>query len=86
MTAPDPIYLLETLLALGIQLLLADNPELLLPPEVAILHPTPRLTRARAIVALLRETHFALERYRNAAPRMQTPESGSEGRDDDIPF
>ena len=80
---PDPVRLLETLLALAIQFLLADNPELLLPPEVAVLHPTQRLARARTVVALIRETHYALEHYRDAAPR---PCAAAPHTDDDIPF
>jgi hypothetical protein len=86
-THPDPIRLLETLLALGIQLLIADNPELLLPPEVPVLHPTRRLALARNAVALIRETHYALERYGDArpSPRPNTDPTSVE-HDDTFPF
>jgi hypothetical protein len=83
----DPIPLLEALLGLAIQLLIADNPDLLLPPEVPRLHPPQRLAHARLIVGLLRETHYALERYRDVAPRTQTlPARERDGLGDDIPF
>jgi hypothetical protein len=86
-THPDPVRLLETLLALGVQLLIADNPELLLPPEVPILHPTRRLLLARNAVALIRETHYALERYCDAGPYPSpTTETASANQDDAIPF
>jgi hypothetical protein len=86
-THPDPVRLLETLLALGVQLLIADNPELLLPPEVPVLHPSRRLALARNAVALIRETHYALERYCDAgpSPRPATNTPSAE-QDDTIPF
>jgi len=86
-THPDPVRLLETLLALGVQLLIADNPELLLPPEVPVLHPTRRLALARNAVALIRETHYALERYCDAGPGPSpTAAPASADQDDAIPF
>lgn len=86
-THPDPVRLLETLLALGVQLLIADNPELLLPPEVPVLHPSRRLALARNAVALIRETHYALERYRDAGPgSRQTTNAPSAEQDDSFPF
>lgn len=86
-THPDPVRLLETLLALGVQLLIADNPELLLPPEVPVLHPTRRLALARNAVALIRETHYALERYCDAGPTPRLTTTAPTGdQDDPIPF
>jgi hypothetical protein len=86
-THPDPVRLLETLLALGVQLLVAENPELLLPTEVPVLHPTRRLTLARDVVALIRETHYALERYSTSRPSPRTPtKAASAELDDTIPF
>jgi hypothetical protein len=86
-THPDPVRLLETLLALGVQLLIADNPELLLPPEVPVLHPTRRLALARNAVALIRETHYALERYCDAAPSPRPATTApADDQDDPIPF
>jgi hypothetical protein len=86
-THPDPVRLLETLLALGVQLLIADNPELLLPPDVPVLHPSRRLALARNAVALIRETHYVLERYCDAGPtsRPTTP-APARDHDDPIPF
>ena len=79
----DPIRMLETLLALGVQLLLAAHPELLLPPEVAILRPSRRLRLARDVAALLRETHYALQRYgdEGADPREALDDARTEGED-----
>jgi hypothetical protein len=86
-THPDPVRLLETLLALGVQLLIADNPELLLPPEVPVLHPTRRLTLARNVLTLIRETHYALERYADAGPTPPpTTNATTAEQDDSIPF
>jgi hypothetical protein len=86
-THPDPVRLLETLLALGVQLLIADNPELLLPSDVPVLHPTRRLALARNVVALIRETHYALERYCDAGPSpLPTTNAVSAEHDDTIPF
>ena len=86
-THPDPVRLLETLLALGVQLLIADNPELLLPPEVPVLHPTRRLALARNVVALIRETHYALERYCDAGPTLRpTANTPADEHDGGIPF
>jgi hypothetical protein len=76
------VAMLETVLALAIQLIAADNPDLLLPPEVEVLRPSRRLVVAREIVALARETHFALERYRDVARPVPTYTTA----EDDIPF
>jgi hypothetical protein len=86
-THPDPVRLLETLLALGVQLLIADNPELLLPPEVPVLHPTRRLALARNVVALIRETHYALDRYCDAGPTLRpTTNAPADEHEGGIPF
>jgi hypothetical protein len=89
MPAPEPLPLIEATLAFTIQLFIARHPELLLPPEVAVLHPPVTLRTARHIVALVEGLHYALAEYRAllaAAPsRTQSVERDSPNVDD-IPF
>ncbi len=76
--------LFETVIVLAIQLLIAGNPDLLVAPEDAPPPPpTRRLRHAREMVALARELHLALERYRD---HTRPPGHLSTGPDDDIPF
>ena len=83
MTPPSSaLPILDNLLALAVQLLIADNPDLLLPPEVTVLRPSRRLAAARAVVALLRETHYALVAYGDES-RPRRPRGPAF---DDIPF
>lgn len=86
MTAADHreiIALFDGVLALAIQLLIAANPDLLLPPEAAP-RPLPRrLRQARELFDLVRELHISLERYRlDAHPDVALTTTG----DDDFPF
>jgi len=40
---PPPLPLIEATLAFTVQVFLAHHPELLLPPEVPVLHPPPSI-------------------------------------------
>ncbi|WP_437763366.1 hypothetical protein WMF27_41355 [Sorangium sp. So ce281] len=46
------------------QILVARHPELLLPPEVTVLHPPPGLRAARRLLDGIRELHRAIDAYR----------------------
>ena len=45
MPIPEPFALIDATVAFTIQVLIARHPELLLPPEVPLLHPPPGLPR-----------------------------------------
>jgi len=76
--------LLEAALLFVIQLLIAQHPDLLAPPEEATtMRPAPPLRAAHRILDAVRELNHALDSYRAALPDL--PGSGA-GADDDIPF
>ena len=87
-----PIDILEAFALHVVQVLIAHNPDLLMPPEeVRQQRPSPTLLAARTVVALTRELLFALAHYRDLmlaqsptdplpAPHVPSPP------DDDIPF
>lgn len=62
---PEPLALIDATLLFTVQVLLARHPELLLPPEVAVLHPPPGLRAARRLLDGIRELHRAIEAYRD---------------------
>src|SRR6185437_4116801 len=66
---PDPAPLLEAALLASAQMLIARHPDLLLPPDVAVLRPPPPLRAARALLGLIDTLLGALVDY-NA---IQTP-------------
>ncbi|KYF51728.1 hypothetical protein BE08_24235 [Sorangium cellulosum] len=49
----------------AVQVLAAQPPELLLRPEVTVLHPPPGLRAARRLLDGIRELHRAIEVYRD---------------------
>jgi hypothetical protein len=83
---PAPLPLIEATLAFTVQVFLARHPELLLPPEVPVLHPPPSLRAARHVVAAIRELFYAIETSRsllpNPPPRGTAPLAG----EDEFPF
>jgi hypothetical protein len=81
MPIPEPFALIDATVAFTIQVLIARHPELLLPPEVTVLHPPPGLRAARHIIEAIRHLHYAIETYRDFLPDTLLP-----GADDDIPF
>jgi hypothetical protein len=84
MPISDLVVLLEATLLFAIQLLIADNPDLLASPEEddTIRSRVP-LCGARRILAAIRELNYALESYRNA---FHDGPGSSYGDNDDIPF
>lgn len=64
MHVPEPLALIDATLLFTVQVLLARHPELLLPPEVTVLHPPPGLRAARHLLDGIRELHRAIEAYR----------------------
>jgi len=81
---PEPLALIDATLLFTVQVLVAQHPELLLPPEVRLLHPPPGLRAARALLDVIRELHRALETYRDLLP--QAPGDHRAASEDDIPF
>ncbi len=61
---PEPLTLIDATLLFTVQVLVARHPELLLPPEVTVLHPPPGLRAARRLLDGIRELHGAIEAYR----------------------
>jgi hypothetical protein len=62
---PEPLALIDATLLFTVQVLIARHPELLLPPEVTVLHPPPGLRAARALLDGIRELHRAIDAYRD---------------------
>jgi hypothetical protein len=85
---PEPLALIDATLLFTVQVLLARHPQLLLPPEVPVLHPSPALRAARRLLDGIRELHRALETYRDVLPRAPGDHHRPLGEDDlhDIPF
>ena len=75
--------LLEAALLFVIQLLIAQHPDLLTPPDEAITgRPAPPLRAAHRLLDAVRELNQALDTYRAILPTI----SGSGTTDDDFPF
>ncbi|WP_437961319.1 hypothetical protein WME76_17890 [Sorangium sp. So ce119] len=82
---PEPLALLDATLLFLIQVLLAQHPDLLTPPEEpAPRNPGPRA--ARRIFEAVRELHAALDNYRAFVPADPPRALGDERPGDDIPF
>jgi len=82
---PEPLALLDATLLFLIQVLLAQHPDLLAPPEES----TPRnpgVRSARRIFDAIRELHAALDSYRAFLPADHPQALGDERPGDDIPF
>ena len=90
-SSPSPVPLLDAALALGVQLLIARHPDLLLPDNVPRIRAPPSLRRARAIVGLVnvllgeRAYYEALEQAVDARPPARVRDSVLDPADD-IPF
>jgi hypothetical protein len=84
---PEPLALIDATLLFTVQVLIARHPELMLPPEVAVLHPPPGLRAARRLLDGIRELHRAIETYRYVLPQALGDHCPADGGDvDDIPF
>jgi hypothetical protein len=81
---PEPLALLDATLLFAIQVLLAQHPDLLAPPEEPA-PGTPGLRAARRIFEAVRELHIALDAYRTSLPAAPTHVLGDEPNDD-VPF
>lgn len=82
---PEPLAMLDATLLFLIQVLIAQHPELLAPPEEPA-PPTPGLRAARRIFEAVRELHTALDSYRAFLPADHPRALGDERHGDDIPF
>lgn len=84
---PEPLALIDATLLFTVQVLIARHPELLLPPEVPVLHPPPGLRAARRLLDGIRDLHRAITAYRDCLPTAPgdnlTPRDAV---DDSIPF
>jgi hypothetical protein len=65
---PEPLALIDATLLFTVQVLVARHPELLLPPEVPVIHPPPGLRAARRLLDGIRDLHRAIEAYRDLLP------------------
>jgi len=81
---PEPLALLDATLLFVIQVLIAQHPALLAPPEENddAHHP---LRAARHILLAVREVHYALDSYRAILPDKPGFMAG-DGAEDDFPF
>lgn len=82
---PEPLALLDATLLFIIQVLIAQHPDLLAPPEQPAPR-TPGLRAARRIFEAVRELHDALDTYRALLPDGHPLSLGNERPEDDIPF
>jgi hypothetical protein len=84
---PDPLALVDATLAFTVQVLIAQHPELLLPPEIPVLRPPPGLRAAHHVLDAIKNLHRALESYQAIAadPRPDAADPAPR-RVDDIPF
>jgi hypothetical protein len=82
---PEPIALLDATLLFVIQVLIAQHPDLLAPPEQPAPR-TPGLCAARRIFDAVRDLHGALDSYRTFLDDTHALALGHERPDDDIPF
>lgn len=84
---PDPLALVDATLAFTVQVLIAQHPELLLPPEIPVLHPPPGLRAANHVLDAIKELHRVLKSYQAIATDPRPCSVGSAPqRIDDIPF
>jgi hypothetical protein len=84
---PEPLVLLDATLLFLIQVLIAQQPELLAQPEEPddALHPPAPPPAARHILLAVREVHYALDAYRAFLPDKPGFVAGA-CADDDFPF
>lgn len=82
---PEPLALLDATLLFIIQVLIAQHPDLLAPPEQPAPR-TPGLRAARRIFEAVRELHAALDTYRAFLPADRPHAPADEQLGDDIPF
>jgi len=84
---PEPLALLDATLLFLIQVLIAQQPDLLatLEEHDDAYHPVSPLRAARHILLAVREVHYALDTYRAFLPEKPGFMSGA-GADDDFPF
>jgi len=79
---PDVMPLVEATIAFAVQRVIADNPELLWPPDVPRRRASPRVEAARAVVVLFGELLDAFRCYRGVrARRVAGPPPTSIGRE-----
>lgn len=84
---PDPLALVDAALAFTVQVLIAQHPELLLPPEIPVLYPPPGLRAAHHVLDAIKKLHRALESYQAIAAEPVPCTAGpAPQRVDDIPF
>ncbi len=82
---PEPLALLDATLLFVIQVLIAQHPDLLAPPEEPAPR-TPGLRAARRIFEAVRELHAALDGYRDFLPAEHPKAPADQRLGDDIPF
>jgi hypothetical protein len=82
---PEPVALLDATLLFVLQVLIAQHPDLLAPPEEPPPR-TPTLRAARRLVEAVRDLHAALDTYRAFLPSEHLRARGDERPGDDIPF
>jgi hypothetical protein len=80
---PEPLALLHATALFVIQVLLAQHPELLAPPEEVGPSRPPHRSPAYLLLDAVRELQYALEVYRSC---LTTLPVGDITGDDDIPF
>lgn len=80
---PEPLALLHATALFVIQVLLAQHPELLAPPEDFAPSAALPLRHAHLLLNAVRDLQYALEVYRSC---LTTPPAGDVDLDDDIPF
>ncbi len=80
---PEPLALLHATALFVIQVLLAQHPELLAPPEDAGSSQPPHRSPAYLLLDAVRELQYALEVYRSC---LTTLPAADTALDDDIPF
>ncbi len=84
---PEPLALIDATLLFAVQVLIARHPDLLLPPEVPVLHPPPGLRAARRLLDGIRDLHRTIVAYRDCVPTAPGDNPTSrDAVDDDIPF
>lgn len=86
---PEPLALLDATLLFLVQVLIAQHPDLLLPPDLPEPRPPrppPGLRAAQRLLDGVRELHHALDAYRAALPELRAAKGGGDTSDDDIPF
>lgn len=80
---PEPLALLHATALFVIQVLLAQHPELLAPPEDVGPSRPPPLRHAHLLLDAVRDLQYALEVYRSCLPPLP---AGDVALDDDLPF